>query len=312
MRNKLFLLSASLSILTCLIFAVKFKRNNEVISYQLDINSVPVVEMPIVEDDPFAALAYGNAPIEQRGPEFVAWLSVSVQIRVTGASGSGTIVWYDPKTRWAWIQSCGHLWNGNMTAEQGGRKKVTCKIITWYHNRTKLKEPKEYSAEVLYYSNDRGRDVSLLRFQPDWTPNYFPIAPEGFTFQEGMRLHSCGCDSASEVAHYEVRYIGQRDVGGGWMDIVTTENSPRPGRSGGGLMNNNYFVGVCWGTTDRDGSGNGFFTSLSAVREYNKKNGFGFLNNVSHSWARMIPIRDRNNPQGNYPQDYIPIPQNVE
>ena len=93
------------------------------------------------------------------------------------------------------------------------------------------------------------------------------------------------------------------------MNVITTENSPRPGRSGGGLMSEDYYVGICWGTTDLSGSGNGLFTPLKVVRELNEKNGYGWLNDVSISLARKLPIVDRNNPQGQYPPDYIPLPK---
>lgn len=263
--------------------------------------------MPLVEDDPYAAMAYGGAPIEQRGPEVRKWLAPGLKIRVSNASGSGTIVFHDPKDGYAYVQSCGHLWNGNMTAEEGRRRNVRCKVITWYHNQEKLGSPKEYPAEVLYYSNDRGRDVSLLRFKPDWKPDFFPIAPENYQFKEGMHLHSVGCDGGREIAHYDVIYVGTR--GGQWPDIVTTKNSPRPGRSGGGLTSSDgYYVGICWGTTDFNGGGNGFFTPLKTLRIYNEQNGFGWLNEVDHGLARKIPIIDRNNPQGKYPRDYIPLP----
>lgn len=148
--------------------------------------------------------------------------------------------------------------------------------------------------------------MSLLRFKPDWEPNYLPIASEEFKYTQNMRLHSVGCDSGNEVAHYDVEVVGLRD--GSWPDLVTTRNSPRPGRSGGGLSTEDYFVGVCWGTSSYDGSGNGYFTPLKTVREYNKMNGYDWLNEVGYSLARQIPIRDRNNPQHEYPNDYIPIP----
>jgi hypothetical protein len=125
-----------------------------------------------------------------------------------------------------------------------------------------------------------------------------------------MRLHSVGCDGGREIAHYDVRYIGtQTTPNGDSFDLVTTENSPRPGRSGGGLSTDQYYVGICWGTSNRNGNGNGFFTPLSVIHEFNEKNGFGWLNEVGYSWARLIPIVDRNNPQGKYPNDYVPIPR---
>lgn len=281
-----------------------FKLGSKAGFMSQDYGPVRPIEMPIVTDDPYSHLAHGGAPIEQRDEKFRRWLSVSLKIQVSNASGSGTIIYFDPRDGYAYVQSCGHLWNGNMTAEEGKSRKVTCKVITWYKNEKKLDSTQTYPAEVLYYSNTRGRDCSLLRFKPDWEPIYIPIAPADFQFKENMRLHSCGCDGGRECAHYDVRYLGMRGD-----DITTTENSPRPGRSGGGLMTDEVYVGICWGTTDTSGNGNGFFTPLKVVREYNEKNGFGWLNEVGINWARQIPIIDRNGPQGQYPRDYIPLPQ---
>lgn len=279
---------------------IDLNRHNHPVTPAYDLNVEP---MPIVTDDPFAHLAHGGAPVEQRDEKFRKWLSISLKISVSNASGSGTIVYYDSKDGYAYVQSCGHLWDGNMTAEEGKRRKLMCKVITWYKNEKKLDKTQDYPAEVLYFNNTRGTDVSLLKFKPDWVPVYVPIAPKEFKFTEGMRLHSCGCDGGKECAHYDVRFIGERGA-----DIVTTENSPRPGRSGGGLMTDNYYVGICWGTTDREGNGNGLFTPLSVLRSFNEKNGYGWLNDVGINWARQIPIIDRNNPQSKYPQDYIPLP----
>lgn len=267
-----------------------------------------VEKMPIVIDDPYAYLAFGSSPIEQREEKYRKWLSVSLKIVVSLGSGSGTIVYYDEKDGYAYIQSCGHLWKGNMTAQEGKSKKVTCDVIVWYHNGLKLNKPLKYSAEVLYYSNERGKDCSLLRFKPNWTPLYIPIASE-FEFVQNTRFHSCGCDRGTEVAHYDVKYLGDK-IHGDIVDLFTTENSPRPGRSGGGLFSDNLFVGVCWGTTDVSGEGNGLFTPLTSIKKLNEKNGYGWLNEAGISWARQIPIIDRNNPQGTYPPDYIPIPKN--
>lgn len=262
------------------------------------------VPMPIVRDEAFADQACGGLPIEQRDAQYRPWLAASVKINVRGASGSGTIVYFNPDDGYAYVQSCGHLWDGNMTAAQGLVKKLKCNVVTWYNNDKKLDHSKEYPAEVLYYSNDRTRDCSLLRFKPDWFPRYFPIAPANLEFKENMSLHSLGCDKGSEVAHYAVRYVAMR---GG--DLITTENSPRPGRSGGGLMTDTFYIGICWGTSDVSGGGIGYFTPLLTVREMNDKNGYGWLNAVGGSWARQIPIKDRNNPQKDYPIEYIPLPQ---
>lgn len=300
LQKLLFASSIALSILMVVCMAIKTHNHT---------NHIPIIDhMPLVHDDPYAHLAHGSEPIEQRDANVRRWLAAGVKINANGASGSGTIVYYDDKTGYAYVQSCGHLWTGVMSGEEAQSRRLTCSVLTWYHNETKLLQPQSYDAEVLYYSNVRGRDCSLLRFQPDWVPEFFPIAPEDFEFVPNARLHSVGCDGGREVAHYDVRYIGMR--GDNWPDLVTTENSPRPGRSGGGLMTDSLYVGICWGTTSFDGGGNGFFTPLKTIREYNKMNGYGWLNEVGYSLARQIPVVDRNNPQGKYPKDYIPLPQN--
>lgn len=313
LRNCLYLVSFALSILCLIGVGLRYQNQHHrplEISFE---GAGPELTMPIVKNDPFAHLAANIAPNPQRGIEFRKWLQATVRIRVSWASGSGTIVYYNEKDGWAYVQTCGHLWGGmrrNMSGEEGKRRQLKCKVNVWYHNQKKLRSPKTYPAEVLYYNNGgqtgAGHDVALIRFKPDWKPNYFPIAPEDFEFREGMRLHSMGCDHASETAHYDVRVIGFS--GRNFPHLVTTENSPRPGRSGGGLLSEDYYVATCWGTSDKSGNGNGYFTPLKTVRHYNEKNGYGWLNEVSDSLARKIPIVDRNNPQGRYSRDYIPIP----
>lgn len=301
-KNILLVFCLFVSVLTFdgLLLFKTFTQNSPA-TYHIELNHVE--PMPIVDNDKFAELAWGGTPIEERNEKYRKWLSTGLKIQTNNASGSGTIIYFDSRDGYAYIQSCGHLWSGNMTAEEGKNRKITCKIITWYHNNIKLTPPKDYSAEVLYYSNTRGRDCSLLRFKPDWTPIYLPIAPADFVIEEGIKLHSVGCDGGREVAHYDVRYIGMQG-----NDLTTTENSPRPGRSGGGLMTEYYYIGICWGTTDISGNGNGFFTPLQSLREYNDKNGFGWLNEAGINWAQQIPIIDHNNPQQKYPKDYIPLP----
>lgn len=267
----------------------------------------PLDKMPILERQPTNRVGMAESPVEQRGPEFRKFLAASVKIRVSGASGSGTIVYYDQSKNLAYVASCGHLWSrGTMSAEQGRQRNLTCQIITWYHNDQKLASPKTYSANVIFYSYINGQDTSLLTFTPDWQPDYFPIAPADYRYNPGRHAHSCGCDGGSEVAHYDIEIIG---LGGG--DLVTNRNSPRPGRSGGGLMDDDgYYIGTCWGTQYRDGSGKGFFTPLSAIHRYwSQQRGYEFLLNQKPGGgiARQIPILNRNG-SGQFSSDYILLP----
>lgn len=260
--------------------------------------------MPLVLDtDPLTAAYKTGSPIEQRDIQYRKYLAASLKIAVSGASGSGTIVYYDPTTKYAYVASCGHLWPGTKSAEAVAKNPVKCRVITWYKNNEKLAEPKEYSAEVLFWSNDRGYDSSLLRFKPDWVPEYFPIAPVDYDIPVGSTQNSCGCDKGSEVARYAVEIVGYRG-----NDLVTKNNSPRPGRSGGGMLSNDgYYIGTCWGTSSYGGEGVGYFTPLKSIYSVYKGNGYNWLLEVGNSPARDIPIRDAKG-NSDFSKDIIPMP----
>lgn len=267
--------------------------------------------MPVVPDHPYAIYSTNLDPIENRSEAVRKWLAPSLKISVQGGSGSGTIIYYNDKDGYAYIQSCGHLWNGRMSGSESNQRRLKCTVTTWYHNEKKLSASKTYDAEVLYYSNQSGTDSSLLRFKPDWIPTYFPIAEKGYALPRDLKLHSTGCDDGREVAHYDVKVVGYKPsmYNPSRNDLVTSQNSPRPGRSGGGLISEDgYYVGICWGTSDKTGNGIGLFTPLDTIREMNTTNGYDWLNEVGYSLARKIPVQDRNNPQGKYPKDYIPLP----
>jgi len=312
MKKLLISITVCLSIATFLVFFYKIEQKRIV---SMNGQMSPIIDkMPLVQNDPFAAMASNLEPIAERGQHVARWLEPGVRIQVTDALGSGTIIFFDRRDGFAYIQSCGHLWDGNMSAEEGKKRGVTCKVFVQYKEGKKLTEPIAYPATVLFYNNNNKdphlcQDVSLLRFKPDFEPNYFPVAPAEYQVQQGQILHSVGCDHGSEVAHYGVRIIGER--GEQWTDLVTTENSPRPGRSGGGLISDDaVYVGICWGTTQVDGKGNGYFTPLRTIRFYNETNGYGWLNDVRGlgSPARRLPIIDRNNEQLKYLEGYIPLP----
>lgn len=293
MKIKIFLLIFFMVI----ILLSSVKRNDKIVGFSPKINDS--ISMPLVRT---YKVAVGSIPQPNRDAIYNKFLNVSLKISTSDGSGSGTIVYYDEQKNEAYVASCGHLWEGNMTAEELKRNPRTCKITIWYHNEKKLSSPKDYTANVLFWSNERGYDSSLVKFKPDWTPNYFPIARLDYPFTKNMPLNSLGCDAGSEVALYKV-YVEEFKGN----DLITNQNSPRPGRSGGGLLSlDGYYVATCWGTSDVDGTGIGYFTPLKSIYYIYSKNGYSWLLNVSSNLlARKLPIKDINNKQGEYSKDYI-------
>lgn len=264
----------------------------------LDLRAEPVY--PILRGSPAPDICVLE---EQRDERYLDLLRVSVKVSVAGGSGSGTICHYDPSTGWAHVISCGHLWSGNR--DHNPSTKVPAKIIVWYKDGSRLDAPKAYEAEALFWSNTRGHDVSLLRFRPDWRPKYAPIA-SSFSHERGSVLNSMGCDGGREVARYEVRIDAYVHP-----DIRTSMNSPRPGRSGGGLLTDDgSLVGICWGTSDvSSGDGTGFFTPLGSIRTVFERNGHGWL--LDAVWdARKIPVLDHDRPETDHDVHFIPVPRN--
>lgn len=280
-------------------------QSDPIIGWSAPINNI--APMPLVQDtNPLTASLKTAAPIEQRGEEFRRFLAPSVKIQVSGASGSGTIIYFDRTTGEAYVASCGHLWSGTRSAEALKNNPVSCKIITWYHNDTKLESTKTYNANVLFWSNDRGYDTSLLKFKPDWVPTFFPIAPVDYNIPMGSHQHSTGCDGGREVAHYDVEVVEYRGP-----DLVTKDNSPRPGRSGGGLLSDDgYYIATCWGTSAYSGSGVGYFTPLKSIHKVWSSNGYDWLLAIgSTKIAQTLPIIDWKDRDKKFPEGFVPVPE---
>jgi hypothetical protein len=266
----------------------------------------PLDNMPILERN---LVGYeGAKPIPKRGPEFRRFLSPSCKISVGNSSGSGTIVHYDEKKNLAYVATCGHLWKeGVVDQEQAKKMNIRCKVIFWYHNDTRLDAPQSYEATVAFYSYIRGQDTGLITFTPDWKPSVCPIGPAEYKYPRGQHAHSCGCDAGSEVAHYDIEMMGLE-----LDDLVTHGNSPRPGRSGGGLMDDDYrYIGTCWGTQYVDGTGKGFFTPLGVIHKFwNKQKDYAFLMSQSSASGKAIIIKiiDRSGSNEMFRPEYILLP----
>jgi len=273
--------------------------------------TVEAIDLPI----PVAKIEYKEeAPRrgwEERGPEWALWLIPSVRI----GGGSGTMVYFDPSTKFMYIISCGHLFNnGYKGADEYKKNPRTREIDVFYHNEKKLDKPEKYTAEVLCHVCqvwERGGgiwDVSLMRFKPKWNnPIYAPIAPLNLKLVKGQEYHSVGCDGGSEIAHYLVEFQEERKRGV-VTEYVTEKNGPRGGRSGGGVFTDDgHFFAICSrGSNTNNGGGEGYWSSLFQIYKFLYAENYEFILELP---ARKLPIKDMNNPQKEYPRNYIPIPR---
>lgn len=259
-------------------------------------------------------LPYVNTgePTAKRDKQYRLYLQSSVMIKFNDSLASGTICYYDDKTNESYVLSCGHIFKGNMDPQSlETNLLLKTQIIVFYKNNKKLIKPKIYQADVICYNNDY--EISLMKFSPDWViKNYFPIAPSTFKVKQGDVFESTGCDYSSEPASYTVKIVKGMNLG---ENFITMLNSPRPGRSGGGLLTKgNYCIGIAWGTSEFDGTGYGFFVPLRRIHEYfNKFEEVKWILDVGmyDRVINMIPIYNsatgqfHNNPSNGY----IPLPK---
>lgn len=274
--------------------------SNQIIDYNYAFGR-PVIELP------YYKVALLSPGWEERGVEFIKWLSPSVRI----GGGSGTMCYYDSETGWMYVISCGHLFQrGRMSREDYEKKRVVKTVEVFYHNSKKLNIISKYEAEVLAHvwgdSDSDIFDVSLMRFKPDWKdPWFLPIASLDFQYRESDLYRSCGCDGRSEVAHYVVEFMGEKK-NGTTTELMTQSNGPRGGRSGGGLFTDDgQLIGIC----SRGGRGYGYWSSLNQIHEFLKKEKFDYILQPTNL-ARKIPVVDEKVPDMKFPDDYIPLPGN--
>ena len=118
--------------------------------------------------------------------------------------------------------------------------------------------------------------------------------------------HSCGCDGRSEVAHYMVEFVEERQ-NGKITEIMTEKNGPRGGRSGGGVFTDDgQLIAIC----SRGGGGYGYWSALSQIHKFLKEEKMGFVLEGAAS-ARLIPVVDTKDPRLRFPSDYVPLPSDA-
>ena len=264
-------------------------------------SSIIAEQIKPVIDIPYVYTQDNRVGWEERGAEVDKWLIPTVRI----GGGSGTIVYYDGQQNYAYVLSCGHLFPRGRSSSKQESKQVYLEVF--YHGTTKLKSVQKYVGEVLchVWGDDSSAvyDCSLIRFKPDWQDIVCaPIAPMDFNYTVRTWFHSTGCDNRSATAHYLVECVREQN-NGNVTEILTRNNAPRGGRSGGGLFSENgELIGVC----SRSGNDIGYWTSLKQIPRFLKEEGYAFI--LDSQLAKKIPIVDRNNPQGKYPKDYVLVP----
>ena len=280
-----------------LAFVIAFSPISGMAKHQItEPKPIPVILLPYHETET-------RPGWEERGEEWVQWLAVGVRF----PNGSGTICYYDPDTSYAYVISAGHLFSARELRYDPDRRARMTEIDVFYHNEKKLDKPRSYPCEILCYQNfsDGMWDVALCRFKPDWEIKWYaPIAAKDYKLEKGKYYHSTGCDGLTPVAHYLVKYVEERDRGS-VTEIVTVENGPRGGRSGGGVMtDDNQLVFIC-----SRGNSHAYWTSLQQIHKFlEMEKEFEFLLHVADNVAGAIPVEDVENPNHKFPDGYVPLP----
>lgn len=262
---------------------------------------VPFDRMPLVPDES-PGRGFGD-PVPKTDKNVWFYLQASVRILNGSVCGSGTICHYQVSTNTAYVISCGHLFNGNKIPS--GRPE-SCKIEVFYKNYSKLPKAESFNANVVCHSSSE--DISFLTFNPNWRPaTFFPIAPRDYQIKSGDWFESTGCDGADETAAYSVMLDGSDQ-----SNLRTVSNSPRPGRSGGGLLSSDgYYLGVVWGTSDYSGNGYGYYVPLKRIHAYaNQFPETAWLLRLAgtQNLINSIPVVDLEGKVLKKPLRYFPIP----
>lgn len=252
---------------------------------------------------------HANAPNAKRDESVKYYLIPSVRLFTGHSYGSGTICYYDTEKNIAYIVSCAHLWGETPNKSPKDNSEATCQVDIFYKNEKKLEKPQRFQAEVICFNHTS--DVSFIKFTPDWKiDHYMPIAPLTYQIENNYKFESVGCDEASEVAAYTVKIYDKLYLVYG--DIMTIENSPRLGRSGGGLVTSDgYIIGICRATSNVDGSGYGFFVPLSKVYKYAENHAeVSWLLRIIRqtSFSQQIPMIDENGSIYIILNGYLPEP----
>lgn len=255
---------------------------------------MPVVPIPEIDDNP---IEQQSTPVAHRSSEYRRLLATSVRINTTSGSGSGTIVHFDYDNNVAYVLSCGHLWSDNRSREQLEQSPRYVNVTTWHTNR-RLIVPKVFRGRVLFHIISP--DMSLIKFTPDYIPQVAPIAPRDIELDLNLNYHSMGSDRGSETARYGVRILSISQ-----SRLVTQFNTPRPGRSGGGLLTTDgLLIGIC---VARDNYGRGYFTPLDSIHTQLERQGFDYLLNQ----VPEVYIQDHTNPGTEYDSRFFPRPREI-
>jgi len=272
-------------------------------SYQFNsTQSIPHFIMPIVKCD----LPYINfgEPQPKQDESVLNYLQCCVRIRNGDLCGSGTICYFDYDNNECYIISCGHLFQGSKAIDSVVKEVVDVNIF--YKNDKKLKAPQVFKGEVLCYSETY--DVSLIKFNPDWKiDKTFHIAPVSYPLYKGQSLESTGCDYGNDPASYTIEVYDGIKTG---QNLITRRNSPRLGRSGGGVFtaDGHFIIGIVRATSNEDGSGYGVSVSIRTIHEYLSKSKKTSWLLKQYNEVDFIPMIDKDRTLM-VPPGYIPIPK---
>jgi len=153
----------------------------------------------------------------------------------------------------AYVLSTGHM-----------GKRTEPSVEFFYLDGKKLAKPQTAQGRIVFLVENgvsQGVDFCVIEVDAKGKPAAVPIAKKDVG--KGVTCLSIGCDMGSLPTAYQCKVVKVKK-----HQYALERDTPRPGRSGGGLFHDGKLVGVCWGCY-QSGNGQGLtgmFTRASTIR----------------------------------------------
>ncbi|WP_422923968.1 sigma-70 family RNA polymerase sigma factor [Singulisphaera sp. PoT] len=166
---------------------------------------------------------------------------------------------------------------------------------------------------------DRERDICLIRIHPGRQLPASPLLPRDWSPEAGAMMITGGCSLGQDATFWSTRVKDPKatlSLGQGSFEVIACEFSPAPGRSGGGLFDEEgRLAGFCRYSEPR--SNLGYYANLRAVYELLDRNPEGSspsnpARKIEPSSSPNEPIASSETSRQSFEKDYERLIQHAE